>query len=187
MPTGASAGRSMMPSCSSESSSSRSESSMPFEASPRIVPAFSSMPVPGMYVPGGANTPFMPVRAFGAPHTTCTGSPDRHRPCTRAAGRHSDAAAPPRPRAMTKGGSFSAGFVSDSSSSPSCVSASAIAAGGGVGVEIVLQPGIGEFHRSVVPCPAEALAGIAARGKPCGPAIRCAGFAEPRLRRRIAR
>ena len=27
-------------------------------------------------MPGGAKTPFMPVRAFGAPHTTCTGSPD---------------------------------------------------------------------------------------------------------------
>ena len=32
--------------------------------------------MPGTYAPGGANTPFMPVRALGAPHTTCTGSPD---------------------------------------------------------------------------------------------------------------
>ena len=31
--------------------------------------------LPGMKAPGGTNTPFMPARAFGAPHTTCTGSP----------------------------------------------------------------------------------------------------------------
>ena len=29
--------------------------------------------LPGMKVPGGENTPFIPVRAFGAPHTICTG------------------------------------------------------------------------------------------------------------------
>ena len=28
-----------------------------------------------MYVPTGENTLFTPVRAFGAPQTTCTGSP----------------------------------------------------------------------------------------------------------------
>ena len=28
--------------------------------------------MPGMVVPGGAKTPFMPVRALGAPHTTST-------------------------------------------------------------------------------------------------------------------
>ena len=27
-------------------------------------------------MPGGENTDFMPVRALGAPQTTCTGSPD---------------------------------------------------------------------------------------------------------------
>ena len=32
----------------------------------------SVMPVPGMKLPGAANTPFMPVRAFGAPQTTET-------------------------------------------------------------------------------------------------------------------
>src|SRR5215472_15688293 len=31
--------------------------------------------LPGMKAPGGANTPFMPVRAFGAPHTTWIGLP----------------------------------------------------------------------------------------------------------------
>ncbi len=35
----------------------------------------SVMFLPGMKAPGGANTLVMPVRAFGAPHTTWTGSP----------------------------------------------------------------------------------------------------------------
>ena len=30
------------------------------------------MPVPGMKLPGAANTAFIPLRAFGAPHTTET-------------------------------------------------------------------------------------------------------------------
>ena len=41
-----------------------------------MVPTSSFMFLPGMKVPGGANTLFMPVRALGAPHTTCTGSPE---------------------------------------------------------------------------------------------------------------
>ena len=49
---------------------------MPRLSTPRIVPTPSVMFLPGMKAPGGAKTPFMPVRAFGAPHTTCTGSPD---------------------------------------------------------------------------------------------------------------
>jgi hypothetical protein len=71
-PTGASAGRSMMPSCSSERPISRAEHSMPLEAWPRMLPALSSRPVPGTTRPARAKTPFMPVRALGAPHTTCT-------------------------------------------------------------------------------------------------------------------
>ena len=69
-PTGASSGRSMMPSCSSDRPISRSEHSMPFDSWPRITPFFRSSPVPGICVPAAANTPFMPVRALGAPHTT---------------------------------------------------------------------------------------------------------------------
>ena len=49
---------------------------MPRLSTPRMVPTPSVMFLPGMNVPGGENTLFMPVRAFGAPHTTCTGSPD---------------------------------------------------------------------------------------------------------------
>ena len=45
---------------------------MPREATPRIVLSFSTAPVFGMRTPAGPNTPFMPARAFGAPHTTCT-------------------------------------------------------------------------------------------------------------------
>ena len=74
-PMGASAASSMMPSCSSEIIISRSEQSMPFESWPRMLPAFSSSSIPGTQAPTGAKTPFMPARAFGAPHTTCTGSP----------------------------------------------------------------------------------------------------------------
>ena len=48
---------------------------MPALCTPRISPTFSVMPVPGMTLPGGANTAFMPLRAFGAPHTTETGMP----------------------------------------------------------------------------------------------------------------
>src|SRR5262245_35358531 len=65
----------MMPSWSSESCSSNSETSMPRLSTPRILPTPSVMSLPGMKAPGGTNTPFMPVRALGAPHTTCTGSP----------------------------------------------------------------------------------------------------------------
>ena len=49
---------------------------MPRLSTPRMVPTPSVMFLPGMKVPGGENTPFMPARALGAPHTTCTGSPD---------------------------------------------------------------------------------------------------------------
>ncbi len=64
-----------MPSWSSEISSSASDTSMPRLSTPRMVPTPSVIFLPGMNVPGGAKTPFMPVRALGAPHTTCTGSP----------------------------------------------------------------------------------------------------------------
>ncbi len=62
----------MIPSCSSLSPISRIEQSMPLEATPRMVPALSSAPVPGRRLPTGAKTPFMPVRALGAPQTPWT-------------------------------------------------------------------------------------------------------------------
>ena len=46
-PTGASAGRSMMPSCSSESCNSRSEHIMPWLSTPRILPTPSVTSMPG--------------------------------------------------------------------------------------------------------------------------------------------
>ena len=45
---------------------------MPADSTPRIVAFFKAMPVPGRVSPGRANTPFMPVRALAAPHTTWT-------------------------------------------------------------------------------------------------------------------
>ena len=135
-----------MPSCSSERPSSRSDRSMPFDASPRIVPAFSSMPVPGMRLPAAAKTPFMPVRALGAPQTTCTGEPapgsTRH---TRSRSAFGCCRASKTP-AITNGFSFSAGLESPSSSSPTLRQRFGDFLGRGVGVEMVLQPGEGEFH-----------------------------------------
>src|SRR5579863_3091259 len=65
----------MMPSWFSEIFSSNSDTSMPRLSTPRMVPTCSVMSLPGMKAPGGTNTPFMPVRAFGAPHTTWIGAP----------------------------------------------------------------------------------------------------------------
>src|ERR1700722_13929550 len=49
---------------------------MPRLSTPRMVPTPNVVFLPGMNAPGATNTPFMPERALGAPHTTCTGSPD---------------------------------------------------------------------------------------------------------------
>src|SRR5215813_5656714 len=65
----------MMPSWLSDNCSSASEHNMPRLSTPRMVPTDSVMFLPGMKVPGGENTLINPVRAFGAPHTTCTGVP----------------------------------------------------------------------------------------------------------------
>src|SRR5215813_6852876 len=65
----------MMPSWSSEICSSNSDTSMPRLSTSRILPTPSVRFLPGMNAPGGANTPFMPVRALGAPHTTWIGLP----------------------------------------------------------------------------------------------------------------
>src|ERR1700743_257546 len=62
----------MMPSWSSEISSSASDTSMPRLSTPRMVPMPSVMFLPGMNVPGGENTLTRPARAFGAPTTTST-------------------------------------------------------------------------------------------------------------------
>ena len=121
-----------MPSWSSEIISSRSEHSMPFDSTPRMTPGFRSTPVPGMCVPGAAKTPIIPVRAFGAPQTTCTSwaGPDgpsghvstRQRRSLSAfgCGRASIT------RAMVNAPSCRAGSSTPSTSSPRSVSASAI-------------------------------------------------------------
>ena len=61
-----------MPEWSSPKPISRSDSSIPALSTPLISPTLSVTPVPGMTLPGGANTPLRPVRALGAPHTTET-------------------------------------------------------------------------------------------------------------------
>src|SRR6516225_3197247 len=65
----------MMPSWSSEICNSNSDTSMPRLSTSRIFPIPSVRFLPGMKAPTGANTPFMSVRALGAPHTTWTGLP----------------------------------------------------------------------------------------------------------------
>ena len=119
---------------------------MPRLSTPRIVPTPSVMSLPGMKVPGGANTPFMPVRAFGAPHTTCTGSPapvstmqTRSRSafgcCSRldhARDRESGEAPSPCPDALDL--------------EPDARQRLDDRVERGLGVEVVFQPGEGEFH-----------------------------------------
>ena len=51
--------------------SSRSEHSIAWDSTPRIVAGANTVPVAGMVTPGSAMIALMPVRAFGAPHTTC--------------------------------------------------------------------------------------------------------------------
>ncbi len=123
---------------------------MPRLSTPRMVPMPSVMFLPGMKVPGGENTLFMPVRALGAPHTTCTGSPD-------AGIDHADA----QPvgirmllgldHARDRERREAAAALSSifSTSSPIMVSLSAIAVERLVGVEMLLEPGEGEFHEAV--------------------------------------
>ena len=131
-PKGASAGRSMMPSWSSDSSNSRSEHSIPFDSTPRITPGFRSTPVPGTCVPTGANTPTRPVRALGAPHTTCTSTLGFSGPSGQVSTRHSRKRSAlgcgfaSITRQMRNAPRVSAGFTTSSTSWPRSVSAKRI-------------------------------------------------------------
>ncbi len=119
-----------MPSWSSEICNSNSDTSMPRLSTPRILPTPSVMFLPGMKAPGGTNTPFMPARALGAPHTTCTGSPapvsTMHTRSRSAFGCRSAEIT----RAMMNGASILPRSATLSTSSPIMVSLSAIAASG---------------------------------------------------------
>ena len=126
VPTSASGGSSMIPSCSSPSLSSRIEHSMPTLATPRIVAFFKTSPETGMIEPSGANTAFMPVRALGAPQTTsntpCLVSTVHSRSrsalgCWRAS----------RTKATLKAARSAPGSVTPSTSRPSIVNRSQIA------------------------------------------------------------
>ena len=87
----------------------------------------SVMFLPGMKAPGGENTPFMPARALGAPHTTWIGLPS---PVSTMQTRSRSAFGMllrPRPRcAMTNGASSFALSSTRSTSSPIMVSLSTI-------------------------------------------------------------
>src|ERR1700693_652347 len=51
---------------------------MPLLSWPRMRVFLSVMSLPGMVLPAGAKTPFMPARALGAPQTTLSSSADLH-------------------------------------------------------------------------------------------------------------
>ncbi len=125
MPTGASSGKSTMPVWSSPRPISRRDSSMPALRTPRISPTFSVVLVPGMKLPGAANTPFMPVRAFGAPHTTKTLSSPVSTWHTRSRSAFGCCTASTT-RAMRKGASAAPRSCTSSSSRPMRVSVSVI-------------------------------------------------------------
>src|SRR3954465_3844552 len=105
---------------------------MPRLSTPRIVPTPRVIFLPGMKAPGGAKTPFMPVRAFGAPHTTCTGSPE---PVSTKQTRRRSALGcgfASITRAMVKAESALALSATPSTSSPMRVSVSTISSRGAV-------------------------------------------------------
>src|SRR6516165_4723795 len=120
----------MMPSWSPEICNSNCDTSMPRLSTPRILPMPSVMFLPGMKAPGGTNTPFMPARALGAPHTTCTGSPA---PVSTMHTRRRSAfgcCSAEITRAMVNGASILPRSATLSTSSPIMVSLSTIAASG---------------------------------------------------------
>src|SRR5262249_19492366 len=119
-----------MPSWSSEICNSNSETSIPRLSTPRMLPMPSIMFLPGMKAPGGTKTPFMPARALGAPHTTCTGSPA---PVSTTQTRRRSAlgcCSAEITRAMVNGASSLLRSPTFSTSSPIMVSLSTIAASG---------------------------------------------------------
>ena len=61
---------SIIPSWSSLKLSSLSDKSIPSEISPRILPFFRYICVPGIYIPSLANIPFSPFLTLFAPHIT---------------------------------------------------------------------------------------------------------------------
>ncbi len=127
LPILADAGSSMMPLCSSDNSSSRSDSSMPLDSTPRILALVRVRPEPGMVLPTGANTAFNPARALGAPHTTCNRSlpvSTSHTWSLSALGCFSHF----KTCATRNGASVVAGSNTSSTSSPMRVSISAISA-----------------------------------------------------------
>src|SRR5689334_10793221 len=99
---------------------------MPRLSTSRILPTPSVRFLPGMNAPTGANTPFMPVRAFGAPHTTWIGLPSpqstKHTRSRSALG----CGFASTTRAMTKGANSFALSSMRSTSSPIAVSLAAI-------------------------------------------------------------
>src|ERR1700722_20291955 len=124
-PTGASSGNSITPSWSSLSSSSAAEQSMPFDSTPRMTPLARVSFLPGIYVPTGENTLFMPVRALGAPQTTCTGPPPASTMQTFSRSALGCCLASIT-EATTKPSYFRAGSSTDSTSRPTRVSVSTI-------------------------------------------------------------
>ena len=142
------AGSSMMPSWSSLRPSSQPEHSMPFDATPRIVLAFSTRPLRGMTVPGGAKTPSMPARALGAPHTTWTSPAPVSTMQSRSLSALGCGSALTHARDEEGGQSAWRGSRSTSTSRPSMTSQRDDLVERRVGVEMGLEPGERRLHRA---------------------------------------
>ena len=114
-------------------------------------PSSASCRCPGHRRPGAPNTPSIPARALGAPHTTCTGCRRRHRRSAPAACRPADGARRSAPCATVNGASASAGLSTPSTSSPIAVSVSAIVAASASVSRCSLSQRQREFHAPTPP------------------------------------
>ncbi len=141
----------MMPSWSSEIIISASESSMPRLSTPRILPTSSVMFLPGMKVPGAENTPFMPARALGAPHTTWIGFPSPMSTMQTRSRSAFGCFSAEMTLAMTKGLSSAALSSTCSTSSPIMVSLSTISGREASVSRCSLSQGRVNFIRSIPP------------------------------------
>ena len=100
-----------------------------------------------MYVPSGANTASMPAFAFGAPHTTSTsGLPGSISTCSTCSLSAFGCFLASTTRAIVKAPSLAPASSMPSTSSPMALSFAAISSTRLVGVQMILQPGQGEFH-----------------------------------------
>ncbi len=138
-----------------------------------MTPLASVMFLPGMNVPTGENTLFMPVRALGAPQTTCTGSPPASTMQTRRRSALGCCLASIT-RATTKPLVFRAGVLDALDLQADARQRVDDLGERSRGFQVVFEPGEGEFHRAII-TGAVRLAPSSLRGKVAGGAGRMRG------------